>query len=291
MWRVATSAFRASAGAATQSALGHLGAIVVQDSGPFAPALAPMGLLAPLQVRWAKKIKRKKRPKRADRTAEQIAASGGQKERIMDRVMEPESPYRMSLTIRQHLRGLSSDGRHNVRRKKDLARYTNYRVLRIAGLTHDNPTEEVDRRGFVTPLTELQHGSTLPRSLLHRRFLYPHLLSYKVYWGPPSVMDTPNEYEGSMVGCSVAVRLQDLPLTQRQKERLIDILGTDRYDEETGVISLHVDSFPERNHNAALLGDMMEQLVREAIAADDASANDADVLALGDSRAGSPKTA
>lgn len=277
MWRAATSAFRTSVGTAS-SIFGQLGKAVLESS-PHAPTLMPEGLLAPLQVRWAKKSKRKKQPKRDDRTKEHKEVSGGQKERIMDRVMEPESTYHMSLTVRQHLRGLTSDGRHNIRRKKDLARYTNYRVMRIAGLTHDEPSEETDRRGFVTPLTELQDNSSLPRSPLHRRFLFPHLFSYKAYWGPPSVYDEPNEFEGSMVGCSVAIRLQDLPLTQRQKERLVEILGDKRYDQETGVIALHVDTFTERNQNAALLGDMMEQLMREAIAAEDATA-DADVLAL-----------
>mmetsp|Transcript_48190 Transcript_48190/g.153801 ORF Transcript_48190/g.153801 Transcript_48190/m.153801 type:complete len:287 (+) Transcript_48190:118-978(+) len=231
--------------------------------GAYAPTLAPAGLLAPLQVRWAKKGKRKRKPKMADRTPERLAASGGPEERIFDKVMEPGTPYKMAQTIRTHLRGLTSDGRHNVRRKKDLARYTNYRVLRIAGLTHDNPQEDVDRRGFVTPLTELQDSSNLPRSVLHRRFPFPHTFNYKVYWGPPSVMDEPNKNEGSMVGCSVAVRLQDLPLTQRQKERLVDIIGPDRVDEKTGVIALEADSFTERNQNAALLGDMLEQLLRE----------------------------
>mmetsp|Transcript_23034 Transcript_23034/g.41598 ORF Transcript_23034/g.41598 Transcript_23034/m.41598 type:complete len:264 (+) Transcript_23034:39-830(+) len=240
----------------------------VAVTGAYAP-LEPAGLLAPLQVRWAKRGKRAKRPKRADRSAEQVAASGGPQERIFDRVMEPETPYQMSLTIKQHMRGLMSDGRHNARRKKDLSRYTNYRVLRIAGMTHDNPQEEVDRRGFVTPLTELQDSSHLPRSSNHRRFSYPHTLSYKVYWGPPSVQDEPNEYEGSMVGCTVAVRLCDLPLTQRQKERLIDIVGQERICEKSGVLALEADTFPERNQNAALLGDMMEQLLREATMADE----------------------
>ncbi|CAK8996324.1 unnamed protein product, partial [Durusdinium trenchii] len=153
----------------------------------------------------------------------------------------------------------------------DLSRYTHYRVLRIAGLTHDTQTEFEDnrsRRGFLTPLTEMQDNATLPRSADHRRFNYPHTLSYKVYWGPPSVQEEPNEYEGSMVGCRVAVRLCDLPLTQRQKERLIDIVGHDRICEKTGVLTLEADCFPERNHNAALLGDMLEQLLREALAAD-----------------------
>eukprot|EP00933_Yihiella_yeosuensis_P056353 TRINITY_DN55491_c0_g1_i1.p1 TRINITY_DN55491_c0_g1~~TRINITY_DN55491_c0_g1_i1.p1 ORF type:complete len:304 (+),score=60.20 TRINITY_DN55491_c0_g1_i1:45-956(+) len=264
MWRIAAHSLRSSADASKFASLGS----PLSSLGGYAPTLDPVGLLAPLQVRWAKKGKRAKRPKRADRTPERIAASGGQKERIFDNVMEPESTYQMGLTIKQHMRGLMSDGRHNARRKKDLTRYTNYRVMRIAGLTHDNPQEEIDRRGFVTPLTELQDNSHLPRSANHRRFNYPHTLSYKAYWGPPSVQDLPNEYEGSMVGCTVAVRLDDLPLTQRQKERLVDIVGPDRIDEETGVIALEADTFPERNHNAALLGDMMEQLMREAMLAD-----------------------
>jgi len=183
----------------------------------------------------------------------------------MDRyLMAGETSFEMSRQIRSHVRGLTSDGRHNFRRKKDLARYTHYRVMRAAGLTHDNPDEEVDRRGFVTPLTEMQDTSNLPRSPLHRRFFFPHTLSYKVYWGPPSVQDDPNAYEGSMVGCTVAARLEDLPLTQQQKERLVDIVGPECVDENTGVVALEADMFPDRNHNAAILGDMWEKLLREA---------------------------
>jgi len=223
------------------------------------------GPFAPLQVRWAKKSKRRRRPKMADRSAESTQASGGQKERIFDRyLMAPETSFEVARQIRSHMRGLVSDGRRNARRKKDLARYTNYRVMRAAGLTHDSPDEEVDRRGFVTPLTELQDTSNLPRSPAHRRFLFPHTLSYKVYWGPPSVMDEPNEYEGSMVGCSLSACLDDLPLTQQQKERLVDIVGADRVDQDTNVLSIEADYFPERNHNAAILGDMLESLLREA---------------------------
>jgi len=224
---------------------------------------------SPLQVRWAKKTKRKRLPKMADRTAEQKTITAGRGEnRLEDKVFNPESPYTMSLNIRGNLRGLTSDGRHNTRRKKDLSRYTNYRVMRIAGLTHDNPKEETDRRGFTTPLTEMQDNSNLPRSLLHRRFSFPHMLNYKVFWGPPTVQEEPNAYDGSMVSAAVAFRLEDLPLTARQKERLVDIVGNDMVDEETGVVALEVDNFTERNQNAALCGDMLEQLLREATAAD-----------------------
>ena len=134
---------------------------------------------------------------------------------------------------------------------QDLTRYTNYRVMRIAGceprllaaisymsvgvrrqfsaacrLTHDNPTEEVNRLGFLTPLTDLQDAPLPSRrkalcrapgsGLLESASLgEPHPLQIsahpqlqglqdsmavgghyahgKVYWGPPTVYDEPNE--------------------------------------------------------------------------------------------------
>jgi len=241
---------------------------------PGATAVCPgPGLLLLLpQVRGKKRSRRKVGAKSGEKTPEQKAVSPGiaAVRRLEDEMMEPESPYTMAMNIKTHLRNLVEEGRHNLRRRKDFSRYTSYRVLRVAGMTHDNPQEDIDRRGFVTPLTDLQDNSTLPRSVLHRRFGFPHTVSYKVYWGPPSVMEEPNEYEGSMVGCSVAMRLQDLPLTARQRSRLVDIVGPDLVDEETGVVALEVDHFPERNHNAALMGDMLEQLLREAATADHA---------------------
>mmetsp|Transcript_65827 Transcript_65827/g.174548 ORF Transcript_65827/g.174548 Transcript_65827/m.174548 type:complete len:267 (-) Transcript_65827:350-1150(-) len=233
------------------------------------PVLLPGGLMAPLQVRWKRAKKRKKREKQEDRPPELKAVSAGTKQsRIENAVFAPDTPYMMSQQIKKHMRGLVSDGRHNVRRKKDLTRYTSYKVHRIAGLTHDNPKEEVPRMGFVTPLTEMQHNANLPRSAQHRRFGFPHTLNYKVYWGPPSVQDEPNLYEGSMVGCNLALRLDDLPLTARQRQRLTDIVGPAHFDEDTGVVALHADTFPERNHNAAFLGDVVEQLLREVMDAE-----------------------
>eukprot|EP00913_Durusdinium_trenchii_P024265 g22782.t1 len=78
-----------------------------------------IGLAAPLQARGAKKSKRKKRPKRADRPQEAKDNSSGPPVRIFDNIMNPETPYQMSQTIRRHMRGLESDGRHNRRRYKD----------------------------------------------------------------------------------------------------------------------------------------------------------------------------
>lgn len=238
----------------------------------FLPSQLPVGfefVIGSLagQVRW-KRGRRKKKPRKITQDHKVVAPKKAVT-RLEDLVFNPETPYKMRLTINQHLRGLADDGRYNVRRKKDLSRYTHYRMLRIAGLTHDNPKEDVDRRGFVTPLTDLQDSSTLPRSLNHRRFHFPHTLDYKVYWGPPSVYSEPNEYEGSMVGCTIVMRMDDLPLTARQKARLIDVVGEERYDEETGVVALEADFFSEQNHNAAILGDMVEALLAEVMSAEE----------------------
>mmetsp|Transcript_25712 Transcript_25712/g.59979 ORF Transcript_25712/g.59979 Transcript_25712/m.59979 type:complete len:301 (-) Transcript_25712:12-914(-) len=221
------------------------------------------GLGAPLQVRWARKKKRKKREKMSE-WRERVGNLGGDTAvRLEDRYMEPTPNFKMYLTIKKHMDRLTSDGRHNNRRAKDLLNYTNYRVLRLARLTHDNPREDVERKGFVTPLTELQDRAHLPRSANDRRFTFPHTLSYKCYWGPPTVYDEPNKYEGSMVGCKLAMRLDDLPLTAQQRSLLTDIVGPKRHDERTGVVAIEADQFPERNQNAALLGDMVEELMRE----------------------------
>merc|ERR1719159_1814627 len=118
-----------------------------------------------------------------------------------------------------------------ARRRKDFNLHTNNRILRAAGLTHDDPQEDVDRRGFVTPLTQLQDSANLPRSPLHRRLRFPHTLHYKVYWGPPSVQMEPNAYEGSMTACRASLRVEDLPLTARQRQRVLDIVGPKRQDE------------------------------------------------------------
>eukprot|EP00435_Cladocopium_sp_Y103_P011911 s1821_g3.t1 len=61
----------------------------------------------------------------------------------------------------------------------------------------------------------------------------------------------------------------EVRVARRQKERLVDLVGMERICEKTGVLTLKADYFPERNHNAALLGDMLEQLMREAMRADD----------------------
>mmetsp|Transcript_11190 Transcript_11190/g.25042 ORF Transcript_11190/g.25042 Transcript_11190/m.25042 type:complete len:309 (-) Transcript_11190:8-934(-) len=237
-------------------------------AGDAGGALNGMG--APLQVRWKKK--RRKRMRMADRPdlLGEVARKPDDPDdtrarpvRLEDHYMDPASPYQMYLNIKSHLNRLTADGRHNERRRKDLVYYANYRVKRLARLTNDNPRETMDRKGFVTPLTELQDRSNLPRSTMHLRFAFPHTLNYKVYWGPPSVYDQPNKYEGSMVGCKMAVRLDDLPITAQQRSMLLEIVGEKRHDEKTGVVAIEADSFPERNQNAALLGDMVEELLRE----------------------------
>merc|ERR1719159_1763616 len=149
-----------------------------------------------------------------------------------------------------------------ARRRKDFNLHTNNRILRAAGLSHDNPKEDVDRRGFVTPLTQLQDSAQLPRSPLHRRMRFPHSLHYKVYWGPPSAQMEPNAYEGSMVGCQASIRLEDLPLTARQQARIVDIVGEKRFDEKTGVVVLEADGATTPTEETE-----REQLTREALKA------------------------
>ena len=171
----------------------------------------------------------------------------------------PESPYQISKNIRQHLARLTAKDTTHIRRKKDFGRYNFHRFLKAAGMTHQDAKQKGD---FVTSLTELQHNADLPISYTDNRFDFPHMLHYKAYWGPPTVETDPNKYEGSMVGVSMSFCVDDLDMKPHEKERLVDIIGPNRYDEETGVVTVHADIFPERNHNAAFLGDVVQQLLR-----------------------------
>ncbi|CBZ52351.1 3'-5' exoribonuclease CSL4, related [Neospora caninum Liverpool] len=105
-------------------------------------------------------------------------------------------------------------------------------------------------RTFVTPLTKLQHQAALPRSPLHARFDFPHTFHYDVFWGPPQVEEEPNK-----TACWVSFHVADLKLSDSQEQRLLDILGPERYDEQTGIACLEADVFPQLNHNAAYLGE------------------------------------
>jgi hypothetical protein len=175
-------------------------------------------------------------------------------------VGNPQSPYEISKNIKQHLERLSAMDTTHIRRKKDYGRYNFHRVLRAADMTHDSakggPTS------FVTSLTELQDKAQLPTNFNDTRFHFPHVVSYKAYWGPPTVETEPNRYEGSMVDVNVSFRVKDLFLKEEEAQRLLDIVGPSRYDAETGVVCVTADIFPDRNHNAAFLGDVVQHLIR-----------------------------
>ena len=177
-------------------------------------------------------------------------------------VGNPQSPYEISKNIKQHLERLSAMDTTHIRRKKDYGRYNFHRVLRAAGLSHESQKGLKD--SFVTSLTQLQDNADLPPTNLHNRFDFPHILEYQAYWGPPSVETEPNRYEGSMVGVTVAFCVDDLLMKAEDTQRLIDIVGQDRFDPETRVVSITADIFPDRNHNAAFLGDLVQQLIRTA---------------------------
>ena len=171
----------------------------------------------------------------------------------------PENPYQISKNIRQHIARLTANDTTHIRRKKDFGRYNFHRFLKAAGMIHE-PSKGKDE--FVTSLTELQDNAELPISNTDIRFNFPHMLHYKAYWGPPTVETEPNKYDGSMVGVAISFLVKDLDMQPHEKERLIDIVGPSRYDEETGVVTINADIFPERNHNAAFLGDLVQQLMR-----------------------------
>jgi len=180
----------------------------------------------------------------------------------------PESPYQMSKNIKQHFARLTAMDTTQIRRKKDYGRYNFHRILRMAGMTFDSERSLPPRNGAVTSLTELQENANLPESHFQDRFAFPHVMNYKAYWGPPTVESEPNRYEGSMVGVSVSFRVQDLLLQSHEAERLIEIVGPSRYDGGTGVVTIDADIFPNRNHNAAFLGDVVQHLLSVCVDTD-----------------------
>lgn len=174
----------------------------------------------------------------------------------------PQSPYEISKNIKHHLERLTAMDTTHIRRKKDYGRFNFHRILKAAGMTHESRPYKADTDGsFKTSLTDLQENARLPPTNFHDRFPFPHTVHYKAYWGPPSVETEPNRYEGSMEDVSVSFRVEDLLFKSEEAQRLIDIVGPSRYDAETGVVSITADIFPNRNHNAAFLGDVLQRLI------------------------------
>jgi small subunit ribosomal protein S35 len=182
-------------------------------------------------------------------------------------VGNPQSPYEITKNIKQHLERLSAMDTTHIRRKKDYGRYNFHRVLRAAGLSHESQSK-INPDEFVTSLTQLQDRAELPSTHDHNRFNFPHVLQYKAYWGPPTVEKGPNRYAGSMVGVNVSFCVDDLMLKEEETQTVIEIVGSSRFDPETRVVSLTADIFPDRNHNAAFLGDVVQQLIKVAVSND-----------------------
>ncbi|CEM14846.1 unnamed protein product [Vitrella brassicaformis CCMP3155] len=226
---------------------------VASPSVPMAlePAVYPCLMM---QQRFKRKKKRKR--ERPHPTEEQIETKARVTPiRLEDHLGNPEPPYSIAKNIRRSIARMAA----GWKRRSDFRRMNRYRVLSAVGLTHDDPEEKVSREGFVTPLTQLQHNAHLPRSTLHARFRFPHTLHYKARWGPPVTEKEPHVYQ-----CVASMRLDDLNLTERQEKRMLDILGPLRYDPATRMVILEADAFPDRNHNAAYLGDILEVLMRKA---------------------------
>ncbi|EPR61704.1 ribosomal subunit [Toxoplasma gondii RUB] len=271
------------------------GPLLGQARDAAVDAFFPGGGCSWLQVRWKKKRGKKEK---VILNAEQVATKTRLPPiRLEDRIT-PEPPA----TVARNIRSQISRAVAGWKTKRMFTYRNKYRLRRLVGMTHDIDSDDefaqanartretnastskvsssgcstekaegvngstMGRRNrpsfagrtFVTPLTKLQHQAALPRSPLHARFDFPHTVHYDVFWGPPQVEEEPNKS-----GCWVSFRVADLKLSDSQEQRLLDILGPERYDEQTGVVCLEADVFPQLNHNAAYLGDILQQLMRE----------------------------
>ena len=222
-----------------------------------------------LTSRWRDfqvRFKRSKRKKAARfvRTPEQEVTRGKPYQTLFQRLGQPETPYRVSTNIRNFLAKLTTKDRTQIRRRKDHRRYNLQRYLSLSKFTHDHiPFKQP--HPYVTSLTKLQHSSQLPLSQDEIRFPFPHLLHYKCYFGPATVEEDPtrNDTE-SLSKVSVSFRVEDLKtkLNRPEREILVDVVGPRRYDQTTDVVTLDADLFPDRNQNAAYLGDLLDNLVQ-----------------------------
>ena len=214
-----------------------------------------------LQVRG--KSKRKKSAKFV-RTPEQEVARGKVQQTLSQRLGNPESPYRVATNIRQVMARLTATDKTQTRRRKDHRRANVQRYLDLANQTHQSAPylseEGASAGGFRTNLTRLQDEATLPGQLADMaRFPFPHTFFSTAFWGPPSVQETAMQ----TAGVAMAFRVADLRLALESRRKLLAVVGERRYDEDTDVVTIDADIFPDRNQNAAYLGDLVETLVRE----------------------------
>lgn len=190
------------------------------------------------QVRF-KRGKRKKKTRAADRPPELKDTKGPRAVSLQDRIDNgPEAPYQVARNINKYLTNVSKDeksGSFHWRRKKDFPFRQRHRMMRFAGLTHDFqevPEENGSKIKVETPLHQLQKNATLPKTLNESRFPFPHLLSYKVYWGSDvSPMENPNSFDpDSMKSVKVTFDCKDLTANgllndRADEDRLLAIVG------------------------------------------------------------------
>ncbi|AFZ81563.1 hypothetical protein BEWA_009770 [Theileria equi strain WA] len=208
--------------------------------------------------------KKRRKVEKVIKTQEHKDSSVSDVIRLHDRVGTPETTVSISKTVRNQI-NLAYRG-HITR--KHIARFRKYKVtlnnlahiLQISqdsGLTHD--TLERLPGSFVTPLTKLQHQSTLPPTLAHGRHNIPHVLHYTVGW-----YGVASPSKNQVNPCFVSFNIDDLDLTPRlvdwnikwcrQQDMLKEIIGQSRYDRESNIAILESYTFENLNHNAAYLG-------------------------------------
>ncbi|ORM39895.1 uncharacterized protein BXIN_1347 [Babesia sp. Xinjiang] len=215
-----------------------------------------------LMQRMGKKKRRK--VEKIPKTAEQIECATSDVIRLHDRVGVPETTHSIAQTIRKNVRSVQQ----GVVTRKHFARMLQYRVgqkiqiikelqtAKALGLTHDNPRKSAPD-AFVTPLTRLQHEADLPTTFDQSRHNFPHVLRYKVEWlAEASPADNPKPTK-----VTVSFNMNELGLSERQLRKMKEILGTDHYDEASGIAILQGDIFDNLNHNAHYLGDITERLM------------------------------
>lgn len=176
--------------------------------------------------------------------------------RLEDRTTVCETPSVISKNIKKEILkvcvGKDRTRRHFKFRNK-------YRIRKLLSLTHDKENiKQKNPSAFITPLTKLQHESTLPRTLDHDRFTFPHTFHYSIIWHGSSIVD--NE-ENNI--CYFTANIKDLSLSSKEKKKFIQVLGDERVDLKSQLVCLESNFFNTYNHNAAYLGDALQLLMNK----------------------------
>ncbi|KAI4834691.1 ribosomal protein S35 [Plasmodium brasilianum] len=176
--------------------------------------------------------------------------------RLEDRTTVCEPPSVISKNIKKEIMKLCV-GKEKTRRHFSFR--NKYRIKKLLSITHDkeNIKHKKNPSTFITPLTKLQHESTLPRSLDHDRFNFPHTFHYSVIWHGSSIVD----HDENNI-CFFSSNINDLSLSSREKKKITQVLGEERVDKKKQIIYLESNFFNTYNHNAAYLGDAIQLLMK-----------------------------